>query len=81
MEVEHSFKNSQHACQSYVVNNNSYDHMLSSTSASIRQRSRSQLSNIVPDTPFLTVADRSETFQQYEDTGTTKKVSVCPKTW
>nr|DBA19799.1 TPA: hypothetical protein GDO54_015575 [Pyxicephalus adspersus] len=41
--------------------------------ASIRQRSRSQLSNIVPDTPFLTVADTSEAFQQYEDSGRSKK--------
>ncbi|XP_018424050.1 PREDICTED: bile salt export pump-like [Nanorana parkeri] len=44
--------------------------------ASIRQRSRSQLSNLVPDTPFLTVADTSEAFQQYEDSATSKKEAI-----
>ncbi|XP_063789645.1 bile salt export pump-like [Pseudophryne corroboree] len=42
----------------------------SSLRASIRHRSRSQLSNIVPDTPFLTVPDTSEALtnvSQYKD--------------
>ncbi|XP_075685519.1 bile salt export pump-like [Rhinoderma darwinii] len=48
----------------------------SSLRASIRNRSRSQLSNIVPNTPFLTVPDTSEAFQsvsQYEETSKAKK--------
>ncbi|XP_040297614.1 bile salt export pump-like [Bufo bufo] len=48
----------------------------SSLRTSIRQRSRSQLSNIVPDTPFLTVPDTSEALQsasQYDDKGKAKK--------
>ncbi|XP_073503103.1 bile salt export pump-like isoform X1 [Phyllobates terribilis] len=48
----------------------------SSLRASIRNRSRSQLSNIVPDTPFLTVQDTAEALQplsQYDETGKAKK--------
>ncbi|KAM4025126.1 bile salt export pump-like [Anomaloglossus baeobatrachus] len=48
----------------------------SSLRASIRNRSRSQLSNIVPDTPFLTVQDTAEPLQpisQYDEKGKTKK--------
>ncbi|XP_077304028.1 bile salt export pump-like [Lithobates pipiens] len=45
--------------------------------ASIRQRSRSQLSNVVPDTPFLTVADTSEAFHQYEEFGRSKKEVIA----
>ncbi|XP_068101690.1 bile salt export pump-like [Hyperolius riggenbachi] len=44
--------------------------------ASIRQRSRSQLSNIVPDTPFLSITDTSEALQnmaQYEEARKAKK--------
>lgn len=45
--------------------------------ASIRQRSRSQLSNVVPDTPFLTVADTSEAFHQYEELSRSKKEVIA----
>ncbi|KAM9305687.1 bile salt export pump-like [Gastrophryne carolinensis] len=40
--------------------------------ASIRQRSRSQLSNVFPDPPFLPVTDTSEGLH-YEETGQSKK--------
>lgn len=48
----------------------------SSLRASIRNRSRSQLSNIVPDTPFLTVPDTSEALTQYEETGKAKMENI-----
>ncbi|KAM4626250.1 bile salt export pump-like [Discoglossus pictus] len=47
--------------------------------ASIRQRSRSQLSSIGPDNPLLIVGDASDALHQasqYDDSGKTKKVIV-----
>ncbi|KAG8559742.1 hypothetical protein GDO81_017435 [Engystomops pustulosus] len=48
----------------------------SSLRASIRSRSRSQLSNIIPDTPFLTIPDAPEAIKpvsHHDDSGKAKK--------